>query len=552
MFRSLTRDGELIGLEGIVRDITLWHRAEEALSAERNLLKEITEASPIGIGVVDLDGRITFANQVIESLMGCGEGELIGRRYAELDWELTALDGTPLPAAERPITRVLATGAPVSGVRLQMMVPGLGTRVLSVSVTPLKNREGEMTGVLVLSEDISEQVRIQQAHEKMELELRQAQKMEAIGRLAGGVAHDFNNMLAVILGVTEVAMADIDPESQLGQDLQEIDRAAQRSVDLTRQLLAFSRKQVIQPQSVNLDELIHNRKAMLTRMIGEEISVDFRSAPDLWNTWIDPSQVDQILANLLVNARDAIDGVGTIAVEMANCRLNDADSRKDFPVQEGQFVRLTVTDSGAGIEPSHLEHIFEPFFTTKKEGEGTGLGLSTVYGIVKQNGGLIRVHSEPGKGASFEVYLPHYRGQVGMDEKGHPRRNVSGSETVLIVEDEEVLLKLAKRFLEKHGYRVLVAHTPLEAIGLVHEYAGEIHLLLTDVVMPGMNGRQLDLRLREIRPRLKTIYMSGYTADVIARRGILEPGIEFIQKPFAMEALAEHVRSVLDGNGKTR
>jgi PAS domain S-box-containing protein len=381
---------------------------------------------------------------------------------------------------------------------------------------------------------------------QLEEQLAQSRKLEAVGRLAGGVAHDFNNMLAVIMGATEMALPEVPPESSLYEDLKQIDEAAQRSADLTRQLLAFSRKQIIKPAQVNLNTLVVEHQKTLGRLIGEDIRIELGLEGDLWDVFIDPSQVDQILANLSVNARDAIHGVGTLTIDTGNVVLDSEYSREDMPVEKGEYAMLSVTDSGEGMDRETLDHIFEPFFTTKGEAAGTGLGLATVYGIVKQNQGVIHVYSEKGLGTTFKIYLPRYQGDAEEPEKKTRKAVPGGSETILLVEDEDTILSLAERYLRRKGYKVLVARDPEEALEAARTHEGEIDLLLSDVVMPGMNGKQLETQLRERQPDFRTLFMSGYTANVIARRGVLEEGVQFIQKPFTMSTLAHRVREVLD------
>mgnify|MGYP006281491591 CR=1 FL=1 len=400
----------------------------------------------------------------------------------------------------------------------------------------------EMKGRTVLHSiihDITDQRRLEE-------QLHQSQKLEAVGRLAGGVAHDFNNMLAVIMGATELAIPEVPPESSLCEDLKQIDEAAQRSADLTRQLLAFSRKQVVKPSPVNLNTLVVEHQQSLGRLIGEDIHVKLGLDGELWDVFIDPSQVDQILTNLSVNARDAIQGVGTLTIDTENVVLEGAATSGGDPAREGEYVLLAVTDTGEGMDRETLEHIFEPFFTTREEGGGTGLGLATVYGIVQQNEGMIRVDSEPGRGTTFKIYLPRYQGEAEEPEKETSKAVPGGSETILVVEDEKTILTLAERYLERRGYTVLAAPDPATALEAAEAHQGEIHLLLTDVVLPGMNGRQLQGEIRETMPELRTLFMSGYTADVIAQRGVLDQGVQFIQKPFTMSTLAHRVREVLD------
>jgi two-component system cell cycle sensor histidine kinase/response regulator CckA len=385
----------------------------------------------------------------------------------------------------------------------------------------------------------------------LEAQLFQAQKMESVGRLAGGVAHDFNNMLGVIIGHTDLALDGIEPSDPLFLDLQEIRKAAQRSADLTRQLLAFARRQTVSPRVLDLNDTIAGMLNMLRRLIGEDIELAWLPGHDLWKVKVDPSQIDQVLANLTVNARDAIAGIGSITLRTENAVIDASQRSGDVESLPGAYVLLTVTDSGVGMDKKVLEHVFEPFFTTKEVGKGTGLGLATVYGIIKQNRGFVSVSSEPGQGATFKIYLPRFEGKCAEASIEDPGNHLpGGTETVLIVEDEKAILKLGKAILERLGYRVLSANTPGEAIRLAREYASDIHLLITDVVMPEMNGRELAQRLASLRPRMQCLFMSGYTADVIAHHSILDEGVNFIQKPFSMKPLAAKVREVLEGLAK--
>jgi nitrogen-specific signal transduction histidine kinase/ActR/RegA family two-component response regulator len=381
---------------------------------------------------------------------------------------------------------------------------------------------------------------------QLENQLLQAQKMESVGRLAGGVAHDFNNMLGVILGNTEMALTRVDPSEPLYNDLRDILGAARKSAEITRQLLAFARKQTIRPRVIDLNETVEGMLKILRRLIGEDINLAWLPGPGIWPVMADPSQLDQILANLCVNARDAIAGVGKVTIETAKVTFDAAYCADHAGFAPGDYVLLAVSDDGCGMDKGILDHVFEPFFTTKEIGRGTGLGLATVYGIVKQNNGFINVYSEPKKGTTFKIYLPRHAGEAGLPEMRSDSVLPSGSgETVLLVEDEVSLLALTKRILEGLGYAVLDAATPGQALALAREHAGRIDLVLTDVVMPEMNGRDLAGRLQVLHPDLKVLYMSGYTADVIAHRGILETGVQFLQKPFAKRELAIKVREAL-------
>ncbi|MCG2749299.1 MAG: PAS domain-containing protein [Desulfobulbaceae bacterium] len=416
-----------------------------------------------------------------------------------------------------------------------------GTRNYRVVSSPVLNPSGQVTAAIEMVEDITERL-------SLESQLHQAQKMESVGRLAGGVAHDFNNMLGVIIGHAELALDGMDPTQPLFTRLQEILKAALRSADLTRQLLAFARKQTVAPKALDLNEAVEGMLKMLRRLIGEDINLVWLPDSDLWQIKIDPSQIDQILANLCVNARDAITGVGKVTIETHTVTFDEAYCADHAEFQPGDFVMLAVSDDGQGMDKETLDKIFEPFFTTKGIGKGTGLGLATVYGVVKQNNGFINVYSEPGQGSIFKIYLPRHASKTGQMRKESPAApDAQGDETILLVEDEAAILRITRFMLENLGYRVLAASTPKEAIRLAKEHAGEINLLLTDVVMPDMNGRDLAKMLISLYPGLKSLFMSGYTSNVIAQQGVLDDGINFIQKPFSRQDLAAKVREALEG-----
>jgi len=408
----------------------------------------------------------------------------------------------------------------------------------------------QVKGHKVIQCNIRDMTERKRAHEEtvaLQSQLQQAQKMESVGRLAGGVAHDFNNMLGVILGHADLALAQVDPAQPLHADLREIRGAAVRSAALTRQLLAFARKQTILPKVLDLNETVAGMLHMLERLIGEDVSLQWQPGPDLWPVKVDPSQIDQLLANLCVNARDAISGVGEIAIATDNCDVDENYCAANPGIAPGPFVRLIVSDDGSGMDKETLSHLFEPFFTTKVLGKGTGLGLATVYGVVKQNGGFINAYSEPGHGTTFTIYLPRHVGKAGQAAAvvtAAPTRECG--ETVLLVEDEPAILRLTQQMLELQGYTVLAALRPGEAVRLAEAHAGDIHLLVTDVVMPEMNGRVLARQVIALYPKIKRLFMSGYTADIIAHQGVLDSGVQFIQKPFSREALLTKVREALD------
>jgi PAS domain S-box-containing protein len=382
---------------------------------------------------------------------------------------------------------------------------------------------------------------------RVEEQFRQAQKMESVGRLAGGVAHDFNNMLGVIIGNAEMALEETEPDSPIAADIEEILRAAKRSADITRQLLAFARKQTIQPRTLDMNETVEGMLKMLRRLIGEDIDLIWHPGSELWPVRMDPAQLDQVLANLCVNARDAIGGVGKVTIETDNAVFDEAYCEDHIGFVPGEYARLAVSDDGCGMEKEVRDRIFEPFFTTKAADRGTGLGLPTVYGIAKQNGGFVNVYSEPGKGTAFRIYFPRWTGGESGDEApaSAPEIARGRGETILLVEDEPAILKMCAAMLEKLGYRVLAAPTPGEAERLAEAGDGTIRLLLTDVVMPEMNGRDLADRLGKRFPNLRVLFMSGYTANAIAHRGVLDAGVHFIQKPFSMEALGAAVESAM-------
>jgi two-component system cell cycle sensor histidine kinase/response regulator CckA len=377
--------------------------------------------------------------------------------------------------------------------------------------------------------------------------LQQALKMESIGRLAGGVAHDFNNMLQVILGYTNMALNEIDPETALHNDLTESRKAANRAADLTRQLLAFARKQTMTPKVLDLNETVSGMLMMLRRLIGENIDLTWQPTAADTTVKMDPAQIDQILANLCVNARDAIAGVGKLKVETSTLTADANFCAKNTDLVPGEYVTISVSDTGCGMDPETIKHIFEPFYTTKEVGEGTGLGLATVYGIVMQNKGCINLTSIPEKGTTFRLCLPRHFGEaVQLPTSDSAKAALRGHETILLVEDEASILKLGKQMLEGLGYRVLKAGLPNEAIAVAEKYTEEISLLLTDVVMPQMNGLDLATHLTLLHPEIKHMFMSGYTADIIIKQGLIEKGVHFIQKPFTIQDLAVKVREILD------
>lgn len=407
------------------------------------------------------------------------------------------------------------------------------------TISPVRDPSGRIVNYVAVKRDIT-------PHMRLAAQFQQAQKMEAVGMLAGGVAHDYNNMLGVIIGYAELALFKVDEAQPLYSDLQEIIKAAKRSADITRQLLTFARKQTIIPVVLDLNQAVEGMIKMLSRLIGEDIDLIWIPDASPCPVKMDPVQVDQILANLCVNARDSITDVGKVTIETSNTVFDEKYCSDHFGFVKGEYVMLAISDNGCGMDNETIGQIFEPFFTSKGVGQGTGLGLSMVHGIVKQNNGFINVYSEPGKGTTFRVYLPRDTGQsvVKLQEKV-AQYPMGHGETVLVVEDEPELLALEKKILEKLEYRVLTAGTPGEAIRLAEEQAGKIQLLITDIIMPDMNGKALAERLQTLCPGMKIMFMSGYTANMIAHQGVLDEGVNFIQKPFAMHDLAVKVSESL-------
>jgi PAS domain S-box-containing protein len=405
--------------------------------------------------------------------------------------------------------------------------------------------------IIAVASDISDRKRSEEENHRLQAQLLQSQKMESIGRLAGGVAHDFNNMLQAIIGNANLAKMETPPGSALADYLTEIELSAQRSARLTRQLLAFASKQTVQPRILDLNDTVAGMLKMLQRLIGENIQLNWKPGPNLWPVKVDPGQIDQILANLAVNARDAIRDSGHIEIATENYICNPDDCQRSCTrCRPCRYVEIRVTDDGCGMTDEVRQHLFEPFFTTKEPGKGTGLGLATVFGIVHQNDGVIEVESAPGQGATFRIMLPMIdTNQLPQPAIPEPQDAVSGRETILLVEDEAVILNMGMVSLQRLGYTVLVAATPTVAMRIARDYPDVINLLITDVILPDLDGMELARRVRELRPDIHCLYMSGYTADVISDRGVLDESVHFIQKPFTISALAAKIRDVLDGRG---
>jgi two-component system cell cycle sensor histidine kinase/response regulator CckA len=516
---------------GEVRDLTEQKRIQKEMLKSEERFRKLFDANTIGIVIADLSGNTLEANDAYLGMLGLTREELIEGKvpWAELTPpEYSGRDQVAVEALQR-------TG--IAPPWEKELFRKDGTRVpILIGMAMLEATETSCIAYIV---DLSERRRL-------EGQFRQAQKMEAVGQLAGGVAHDFNNLLTVILGYTDLLAAKLDPRSPHSEDLNAIRSAGERAATLTRQLLAFSRRQVLERKVLDLNALTLHTESMLRRLIGEDIHLVTVLDPALRPVFADAGQLEQVIMNLAVNARDAMPRGGKLTIETANVELDDAYARVHGPVKPGSYVMIAVSDTGVGMNADTLAHIFEPFFTTKERGKGTGLGLATVYGIVKQSGGYIWVYSEVGKGTTFKTYLPLAEGGAAA-EPVRPTESPAlfGSETVLLVEDEESVRALSRSILKSYGYTVLEAGSGKDGLNVARRYTLPIHLLVTDVVMPEMGGSELASRLEDIRPGLPVLYMSGYTDDAVFRHGFLEKGRVFLQKPFTPESLARKVREAL-------
>ncbi len=523
--------GAAIRMVGAMTDITERSRSEAAIRFQAQLLNAVQQA----VVATDPDGLVIFWNKFAELLYGWSAHEAVGKTIEEL---------TPSPFLREHGSRILERGAAGEAWTGEFLVQGKTGKAFPALLTtsPVLDEGGRVLGFVQVSIDLTER-------RNLEEQFRQSQKMDAVGRLAGGIAHDFNNLLTVIRLNTEIILEGLNPEDPRSDDVKQIRSAAERATTLTRQLLAFSRKQILQPRVLDMNSVVGSVEPMLRRLIGEDVTISSTCAARGYVV-ADPGQLDQVLVNLVVNARDAMSQGGHITIETRNIELDENYTSEHAPVVPGRYIMLAVGDNGVGMSQDTREHAFDPFFTTKEAGKGTGLGLATVYGIVKQSGGYVWIYSEPGLGTTVKLYLPEVSA-VAAFATSEPRpastEPMRGSETILLVEDEEAVRGLTVRILQKQGYRVFAAQHGREAMEIASKEEGHIHLVLTDVVMPGMNGRGLVERLSGIRPRIKSLYMSGYTDDDIIRRGFIEPSKSFLQKPFTSDALLQTVRKVLDG-----
>jgi two-component system cell cycle sensor histidine kinase/response regulator CckA len=514
------------------RDITVRKHAEEALRVSEASFRSVVEGAPYGILRASVSGQLLQVNSALREMLGYRSStELLNATLGEhvfrspVDFEhLFHLLGSVDEFKDTEMEWKRKDGSPLT---------------VRCSGRKMKSGHEDSTYYEVFVEDITER-RI------LERQLRMAAKMEAVGRLSGGIAHDFNNLLGVIIGYSQMLKRKIDRNNPFHEYIEEIEKAGQRATSLTRQLLAFSRQQILTPIVLDLNELVSDMAKMLPRLIGEDIAVRTKLGSAIGKVKADQGQVEQVVMNLAVNARDAMPNGGRLTIETADVVLDEIYARQHAGSKPGKYVMLSVADSGIGMNSETLLHIFEPFFTTKEIGKGTGLGLATVYGVVKQSGGYIWVDSEPGKGSCFQIFLPRVEeGVTQVTEERSSSRVFQGNETILVAEDAEALRKLGRTFLEERGFRVLTASSGEEALEVARKFSGKIHLLLTDVVMPGMNGRVLAEHMLKKRPEMRVLYMSGYTDSFIAGHGVLEAGTHLLHKPFTQEVLVSKVCEVL-------
>jgi PAS domain S-box-containing protein len=533
-------DGQIC-LTGVGHDVSERLRAEAALKLSEERYRTILDETGDGYFEMDVGGHFTLVNDSLCRILGYSREELLGMSYK------VYIPPEEVEMVFQAYNRIYRTGEPARNYNLRVIRKDGSIGLAETSGFAIRNERGEVIGFRGIRRDITERKKAEEEREKMAEQLQQAQKMESIGRLAGGVAHDFNNLLTAIIGNVELALMDEKQTEALQERLEDVRLASEKAAMLTQQLLAFSRKQVLQPKIINLNNIVLDVKKMLGRLIGEDIEIQTFLAPDLGQVEADPGQLEHVIINLAVNARDALPNGGRFTIETVNIELDESYAAGHLGVMPGSYVMLSVSDNGIGMSPDVRAQIFDPFFTTKEKGKGTGLGLSTVYGIVKQSKGNVWVYSEEGRGTTFKIYLPRVDKEAVEEKKKElPGEVRSGTETILVVEDDESLRHLVVDVLQRYGYTVLSAKDGPEALALYTNAEAPIHLLLTDVIIPGMNGKELAERLAEIQPNLQTLFMSGYTDNAIVHHGILDKGIAFLQKPFTPEVLARKIREVLD------
>jgi PAS domain S-box-containing protein len=517
---------------------------EATLRIREQLFRHIISSLGVGVVLLDANNQILVCNSAAHEILGMTEEQFIGRSAIDPSWDAVRDDGSVCPVEDLPSARAIRDRAPVRGEMYGVLKPGTSERVwILVDVVPRLDETGEVAEVIASFRDVTEERNARRALLVSEEQLRHSQKIEAVGRLAGGVAHDFNNLLTVILGYADLMISRMADDDPVRHEAEEIRRSAQRAGSLTRQLLAFSRKHVHAPRVLDLGPLIDELHPMLRRLIGEDITLTVRRGPAALIVRADAALLEQVVVNLVINARDAMADGGRMDIELDALELTAPESAA-WGVAPGEYVRLAVTDNGHGMDEQTLARVFEPFFTTKERERGTGLGLSTVFGIVQQSGGGIRARSAPGKGSTFEFVLPAVAAEEDSELPAGGRGAPGGGETILLVEDETSVRHLAQRMLAGAGYHVLVAADAESALRISAAHAGDIDLLVTDVVMPGMNGRQLSDRVHQTRPGIATLFISGYPDDrlLVADSSASPP---FLQKPFETETLLGRVRELL-------
>jgi two-component system, cell cycle sensor histidine kinase and response regulator CckA len=515
------------------------HKAELALRESEERYRTLVHTLPDALTVADINGNVVYEAPTTLRFYGYDVGDnLIGRRV--VDWIHPAYKAKALNLIDD-----LKAGRDVRHQEFMLTKKDGSFFFGEVSASSMRDAQGNVTGFLSLVRDISDRKQAEAERAQLQAQLLQAQKMESIGRLAGGVAHDFNNMLSVILGYAELIQTQLTKEDPLLNDVLQIEKAGRRAKDITQQLLAFSRKQIIEPSILDLNEFITSTQKGLSRLIGEDINLHFSPGVDLSKIKFDRSQLDQILINLAANARDAMPQGGHLKIETANVRLDEACRKEHYMLKPGDYVLLTVKDTGVGMDRETLSHAFEPFFTTKAIGKGTGLGLATVYGIVIQGGGFIDADSEPGHGSTFKIYFPRMAEEATVAEEIQEYPMKQGTGRVLVVEDDPMVRDMTVAMLVSVGYEVQAAETPLGALEFCKKNCEPIDLLITDVVMPELSGAELRDKIQEMKPGLKVLFISGYASDIIAHHGILDEGVNFIRKPFTMNDLAKAVQNVI-------
>ena len=514
----------------------------EELTACESKCRLLAENISDVIWTTDLEGTITFITPSCDNVYGYSPEEMLGMSLEE------TLPPKSVALVKEKIADAMADYKGAVLVTIDSMHKNGNMVPVEIIADFLSDETGIPIGITGVSRDISRR-------KLLEKQLIEAQKMESVGRLAGGVAHDFNNLLTVILSCAEAMEASMREDDPIMEDIRDIRKAGKRGASLTRQLLAFSRRQMIQPQIMDLNELIADLERMIFRLIGEDIEMRFTPNKDLWRVEADPGQIEQIIVNLAINARDAMPDGGKLIIETENVELDEEYVQYRSKVTPGEYVMIAITDTGCGMDAETMENVFEPFFTTKGTGKGTGLGLSVAYGIVKQHKGNIWVYSEPQKGTAFKIYLPRCTKKTGQEYKSRSpveAAKLQGGETILVVDDDDTILRAVVRMLKQYGYKTLQATSGAQARIVADEHQGPIHLLLTDVVMPGLSGRETAERVLVGRPEMNLIFMSGYTGNAIAHHGVLDPEVNFISKPFSNEDLARKVRMVLDESRENR